>query len=90
LTLGRDATTIFNLSGYATRRPKESRYFAAEPKETLLERNASEAENARMRQNWLLSAKNEFKHSDVIDVFIRQPSGREDAALLRGICGRTA
>jgi len=89
--LGRDATKVFNyLSGYAL--PDGLENLAIAPvnlKETLLERIASEAENAREGKPAMIWAKmNSLVEEDVIDaLYAASQAGVQISLVVRGICG---
>jgi len=89
--LGRDATKVFNyLSGYA--QPEGLENLAIAPlnmKETLLERIATEAENARDGKPAMIWAKlNSLVEEDVIDaLYAASQAGVKISLVVRGICG---
>ena len=89
--LGRDATKVFNyLSGYA--QPDGLKNLAISPmnlKQTLLDRIASEAENAQAGKPAMIWAKmNSLIDSDVIDaLYAASQAGVKISLVVRGICG---
>jgi polyphosphate kinase len=89
--LGRDATKVFNyLSGYA--QPEGLENLAISPltlKQTLLDRIAIEAENARAGKPAMIWAKmNSLIESDVIDaLYAASQAGVRISLVVRGICG---
>ncbi|SFS03505.1 RNA degradosome polyphosphate kinase [Yoonia litorea] len=89
--LGRDATKVFNyLSGYA--QPEGLENLSISPislKRTLLDRIASEAENARAGKPAMIWAKmNSLIESDVIDaLYAASQAGVQISLVVRGICG---
>ncbi|MFT6945181.1 MAG: polyphosphate kinase [Yoonia sp.] len=89
--LGRDATKVFNyLSGYA--QPDGLKNLAISPmnlKQTLLERIASEADNAQAGKPAMIWAKmNSVIDSDVIDaLYTASQAGVKISLVVRGICG---
>jgi polyphosphate kinase len=89
--LGRDATKVFNyLSGYA--QPDGLKNLAISPmnlKQTLLERIASEADNAQAGKPAMIWAKmNSVIDSDVIDaLYTASRAGVKISLVVRGICG---
>jgi polyphosphate kinase len=89
--LGRDATKVFNyLSGYA--QPEHLQNLAISPltlKQTLLDRIATEAENARAGKPAVIWAKmNSLIESDVIDaLYAASKAGVKISLVVRGICG---
>ncbi|KJZ19742.1 RNA degradosome polyphosphate kinase [Loktanella sp. S4079] len=89
--LGRDATKVFNyLSGYA--QPETLENLAISPlslKQTLLDRIAAEAENARAGKPAMIWAKmNSLIESDVIDaLYAASQAGVKISLVIRGICG---
>jgi len=89
--LGRDATKVFNyISGYA--QPDGLENLAISPlnlKQTLLERIAAEADNARADKPAVIWAKmNSLIDSDVIDaLYAASQAGVKISLVVRGICG---
>ena len=89
--LGRDATKVFNyLSGYA--QPETLENLAISPlslKQTLLDRIATEAENARAGHPAAIWAKmNSLIEADVIDaLYDASQAGVKISLVVRGICG---
>ena len=89
--LGRDATKVFNyLSGYA--QPEGLENLAISPltlKQTLLDRIASEAENAQAGKPAMIWAKmNSLVETDVIDaLYAASQAGVKISLVIRGICG---
>ncbi len=89
--LGRDATKVFNyISGYA--QPDGLENLTISPlnlKQTLLERIATEAENARAGKPAEIWAKmNSLIESDVIDaLYAASQAGVKISLVVRGICG---
>ncbi|WP_342078505.1 RNA degradosome polyphosphate kinase [Yoonia sp. SS1-5] len=89
--LGRDATKVFNyLSGYA--QPDGLQNLAISPlnlKQTLLDRIAAEAENAKAGKPAMIWAKmNSLIESDVIDaLYAASQDGVKISLVIRGICG---
>ncbi|PRY79725.1 polyphosphate kinase [Yoonia maritima] len=89
--LGRDATKVFNyLSGYA--QPETLENLAISPlslKQTLLDRIAAEADNAREGKPAMIWAKmNSLIESDVIDaLYEASQAGVKISLVIRGICG---
>ncbi|WP_394178152.1 RNA degradosome polyphosphate kinase [Yoonia maritima] len=89
--LGRDATKVFNyLSGYA--QPETLENLAISPlslKQTLLDRIAAEADNAREGKPAMIWAKmNSLIESDVIDaLYAASQAGVKISLVIRGICG---
>ncbi|MCO4842878.1 MAG: RNA degradosome polyphosphate kinase [Yoonia sp.] len=89
--LGRDATKVFNyLSGYA--QPDSLENLAIAPidlKKTLLDRIATEAENARDGKPAMIWAKmNSLVEEDVIDaLYAASQDGVQISLIVRGICG---
>ncbi|MDX8353715.1 RNA degradosome polyphosphate kinase [Cognatiyoonia sp. IB215182] len=89
--LGRDATKVFNyLSGYA--QPEGLENLAISPltlKQTLIERIAAEAENAKAGKPAMIWAKmNSLIESDVIDaLYAASQDGVKISLVVRGICG---
>ncbi|PJI92529.1 polyphosphate kinase [Yoonia maricola] len=89
--LGRDATKVFNyISGYA--QPDGLENLAISPlnlKETLLDRIAAEADNARAGKPAVIWAKmNSLIESDVIDaLYAASQAGVKISLVIRGICG---
>ncbi|PUB18680.1 RNA degradosome polyphosphate kinase [Yoonia sediminilitoris] len=89
--LGRDATKVFNyLSGYA--QPERLENLAISPltlKQTLLDRIATEAENACAGKPAMIWAKmNSLIESDVIDaLYAASQAGVKISLVIRGICG---
>ncbi len=89
--LGRDATKVFNyLSGYA--QPEGLENLAISPltlKQTLLDRIAIEAENARAGKPAMIWAKmNSLIEIDVIDaLYAASQAGVQISLVVRGICG---
>lgn len=89
--LGRDATKVFNyLSGYA--QPEGLENLAISPlnlKQTLLDRIAAEAENAKSGKPAMIWAKmNSLIESDVIDaLYAASQAGVKISLVVRGICG---
>ena len=89
--LGRDATKVFNyLSGYA--QPEGLENLAISPlnlKQTLLDRIAAEAGNAKAGKPAMIWAKmNSLIDSDVIDaLYAASSAGVKISLVVRGICG---
>jgi polyphosphate kinase len=89
--LGRDATKVFNyISGYA--QPDGLENLTISPlnlKQTLLERIAAEADNARAGKPAVIWAKmNSLIESDVIDaLYAASQAGVKISLVVRGICG---
>ncbi len=89
--LGQDATKVFNyISGYA--QPEDLKHLAISPltlKQTLLDRIAAEAENARAGKPAVIWAKmNSLIESDVIDaLYAASQAGVKISLVIRGICG---
>ena len=89
--LGRDATKVFNyLSGYA--QPEGLSNLAISPltlKQTLLDRIAAEAENAKAGKPAMIWAKmNSLIETDVIDaLYAASQAGVTINLVIRGICG---
>ncbi|HHL20618.1 MAG TPA: polyphosphate kinase 1, partial [Aliiroseovarius sp.] len=89
--LGRDATKVFNyVSGYA--QPEGLEYLAISPinlKQTLLERIAYEADQARAGKPGVIWAKmNSLIEEDVIDaLYAASQAGVRISLVVRGICG---
>lgn len=89
--LGRDATKVFNyLSGYA--QPEGLENLAISPislKQTLLDRIATEAENAQAGKPAMIWAKmNSLIETDVIDaLYAASQAGVKISLVIRGICG---
>ena len=89
--LGRDATKVFNyLSGYA--QPEGLENLAISPltlKQTLLDRIANEADNAREGKPAMIWAKmNSLVETDVIDaLYAASQAGVQISLVIRGICG---
>jgi polyphosphate kinase len=89
--LGRDATKVFNyLSGYA--QPENLRNLSISPislKQTLLDRIATEADNARAGKPAMIWAKmNSLVEPDVIDaLYAASGAGVRISLVVRGICG---
>lgn len=89
--LGRDATKVFNyLSGYA--QPEGLSNLAISPltlKQTLLDRIAAEAENAKAGKPAMIWAKmNSLIETDVIDaLYAASQAGVKINLVIRGICG---
>ncbi|MBE0414373.1 RNA degradosome polyphosphate kinase [Yoonia sp.] len=90
-SLGRDATKVFNyLTGYA--QPEGLENLAISPislKQTLLDRIAFEAENAREGKPAMIWAKmNSLVEVDVIDaLYAASQAGVKISLVVRGICG---
>ncbi len=89
--LGRDATKVFNyLSGYAP--PEGLDNLSISPltlKQTLLDRIATEADNARDGKPAMIWAKmNSLIETDVIDaLYAASQAGVKISLVIRGICG---
>ncbi len=89
--LGQDATKVFNyISGYA--QPEDLKHLAISPltlKQTLLDRIAAEAENAKAGKPAVIWAKmNSLIESDVIDaLYAASQAGVKISLVVRGICG---
>ncbi|MFQ1702135.1 RNA degradosome polyphosphate kinase [Loktanella agnita] len=89
--LGRDATKVFNyISGYA--QPENLDHLAISPltlKQSLLDRIAAEADNARAGKPAVIWAKmNALIESDVIDaLYAASQAGVKISLVVRGICG---
>ena len=89
--LGRDATKVFNyVSGYA--QPEGLEYLAISPinlKQTLLERIAYEADQARAGKPGVIWAKmNSLIEEDIIDaLYAASQAGVKISLVVRGICG---
>ena len=90
-SLGRDATKVFNyLSGYA--QPEGLENLAISPlrlKQVLLDRIATEVENAQAGKPAMIWAKmNSLIESDVIDaLYAASQAGVKISLVVRGICG---
>ena len=89
--LGRDATKVFNyLSGYAQPEGLENLSIAPlDLKKTLIDRIASEAENAAAGKPAMIWAKlNSLVEEDVIDaLYEASQAGVKISLVVRGICG---